>query len=67
MPQLLKSTCLESVLRNKRSHRKEKPAHCSEDPTQPKINLKKKKKSICVLRTGDVCSLVLLINILYLF
>jgi len=28
--QLLKPTCLESVLCNKRSHRIEKPAHCSE-------------------------------------
>ena len=32
-------TCtLEPVLCNKRSQRKEKPAHRNEDPTQPKIN-----------------------------
>ena len=48
-PQLLKPARLEPVLRNKRSHRNEKPAHHNEDPTQPKlnkiklINLKKKE------------------------
>ena len=31
MPQLLKLTCLEPVLCNKRSHRNEKPAHRSEE------------------------------------
>ena len=31
VPQLLKPTCLEPVLRNKRSHRKEKPAHRNEE------------------------------------
>ena len=52
MPQLLKPACLEPVLRNKRSHRNEKPAHHNEEqpplaatresprsheyPTQPK-------------------------------
>ena len=30
-PQLLKPACLEPVLRNKRSHRNEKPAHHSEE------------------------------------
>ena len=30
-PQLLKPTHLEPVLRNKRSHHNEKPAHCNED------------------------------------
>ena len=30
-PQLLKPAHLEPVLRNKRSHRNEKPAHCSEE------------------------------------
>ena len=30
-PQLLKLTRLETVLRNKRSHRNEKPAHCNEE------------------------------------
>ena len=30
-PQLLKPTCLEPVLRNKRSHRNEKPAHRNEE------------------------------------
>ena len=30
-PQLLKPTRLEPVLRNKRSHRNEKPAHCNEE------------------------------------
>ena len=37
-PQLLKPVRLEPVLRNKRSHRNEKPAHRNKDPTQPKIN-----------------------------
>ena len=63
VPQLLKPTCLEPVLRNKRSHRNEKPAHRNEDPTQPKINkyktLKKKKKhkehkAMCK-RFGQTC------------
>ena len=31
MPQLLKPTCLEPVLRNKRSHRNEKPVHHNEE------------------------------------
>ena len=46
VPQLLKPARLEPVLRNKSSHRNEKPAHRNEDPTQPKIKnkLKKKKK-----------------------
>ena len=35
VPQLLKPVCLEPVLRNKRSHRNEKPAHSNKDPTQP--------------------------------
>ena len=47
-PQLLKPARLEPVLRNKRRHRNEKPAHRNEDPMQPKINkinkLKKKKE-----------------------
>ena len=30
-PQLLKPACLEPVLRNKRSHRNEEPAHCNEE------------------------------------
>ena len=30
-PQLLKPTCLEPVLRNKRSHCNEKPTHCNEE------------------------------------
>ena len=30
-PQLLKTTCLEPVLHNKRSHRNEKPAHHNEE------------------------------------
>ena len=30
-PQLLKSVCLEPVLRNKRSHRNEKPAHRNQE------------------------------------
>ena len=30
-PQLLKPVRLEPVLRNKRSHRNEKPAHCNEE------------------------------------
>ena len=30
-PQLLKPVRLEPVLRNKRSHRSEKPAHCNEE------------------------------------
>ena len=38
VPQLLRLTLLEPVLRNKRSHHKEKPAHHNEVPTQPKIN-----------------------------
>ena len=33
LPQLLKPTCLEPVLCNKRSHRNEKPTHCNEKPT----------------------------------
>ncbi|MBW00670.1 GRAM domain-containing protein 4, partial [Eschrichtius robustus] len=35
MPQLLKPPRLESVLRNKRSHRNEKPAHHSEEAEDP--------------------------------
>ena len=31
MPQLLKPACLEPMLRNKRSHRNEKPAYCNEE------------------------------------
>ena len=31
VPQLLKPACLEPVLRNKRSHRNEKPAHRNEE------------------------------------
>ena len=31
MPQLLKPACLELVLRNKRSHRNEKPVHRNEE------------------------------------
>ena len=31
MPQLLKPSCLEPVLRNKRSHGNEKPAHRNEE------------------------------------
>ena len=31
VPQLLKPVCLEPVLRNKRSHRNEKPTHCNEE------------------------------------
>ena len=31
VPQLLKPVCLEPVLRNKRSHHNEKPAHCNEE------------------------------------
>ena len=31
VPQLLKPVCLEPVLRNKRFHRNEKPAHCNEE------------------------------------
>ena len=30
-PQLLKPTCLEPMLRNKRSHHNEKPMHCNEE------------------------------------
>ena len=37
-PQLLRPTCLQPVLCNKRSHRDEKPAHQNKDPMQPKIN-----------------------------
>ena len=40
-PQLLKPTHLEPVVRNKRSHDNEKPAHHNEDPTQPKIKTNK--------------------------
>ena len=36
VPQLLKPTCLEPVLHNKRSHRNEKPVHLNEDPMQSK-------------------------------
>ena len=31
VPQLLKSACLEPVLRNKRNHRSEQPAHLNEE------------------------------------
>ena len=31
VPQLLKPTCLEPELRNKRSHRNEKPTHCNKE------------------------------------
>ena len=37
-PQLQKPARLELVLRNKRSHRNEKPAHSNKDPMQPKVN-----------------------------
>ena len=30
-PQVLKPMCLKPVLRSKRSHRNEKPAHCNEE------------------------------------
>ena len=40
-PQLLKPARLEPMLRNKRSHRNEKPAGSNEDPTQPKIKTNK--------------------------
>ena len=43
-PQLLKPELLEPMLCNKRSHHNEKPVHSNEDPTQPKINLKKKEE-----------------------
>ena len=46
MPQLLKPVHLEPVLRNKRSHRHEKPAHRNEDPTEPKIKINKINKFI---------------------
>ena len=37
-PQLLKPACLEPVLRNKRSHRYEKPAHHKEEyPRSPQL------------------------------
>ena len=41
-PQLLKPARLETELRNKRSHRSEKPTRRKEDPTQPKIKKEKK-------------------------
>ena len=59
VPQLLKPTHLETMLRNKRSHCNEKPAHrnyreptrSKEDPTQPKIKKtkqnQKQKKTTC--------------------
>ena len=38
VPQLLEPTCLEPVLRNKRSHRNEKPAHHNEEyPHSPQL------------------------------
>ena len=37
MPQLLKPVRLEPVLRNKRSHSNEKPAHHNEDPRSPQL------------------------------
>ena len=38
MPQLLKPVHLEPVLRNKRSHRNEKPAHLNEEwPRSPQL------------------------------
>ena len=36
--QLLKPLGLEPMLHNKRSHLNGKPAHCNEDPVQPKNN-----------------------------
>ena len=60
MPQLLKLSCLEPVLYNKRSHGNEKPKHhkkepplcatresprSSEDPAQPKIKKSVKLKT----------------------
>ena len=63
MPQLLKPAGLEPVLRNKRSHRNEKPAHCNTamkssscslqlekayaHQRRPKAAKKKKKKKMC--------------------
>ena len=41
------------MLRNKRSHHNEKPTHCNEDPTQPKINKFKKKKHYTSACCGD--------------
>ena len=52
VPQLLKPARLEPVLRNKSSHRNEKPAHRNEDPTQPKIKNKLKKKKRSELHLG---------------
>ena len=59
MPQLLKPACLEPMLRNKRSHRKEKTVHCNEEQpsfaatresprtaTKTQRSQKKKKKSM---------------------
>ena len=40
MSQLLKPARLEPVLRNKRSHFNEKPAHHNEDPMQTKKKIK---------------------------
>ena len=36
--QLLKPKCLEPVLRNKKSHHNEKPAHCKNDAVQKTDN-----------------------------
>ena len=43
-PQLLKPTCLEPVLCNRRSHRNKKPMHLNEDPMQTNKQNKKQKK-----------------------
>ena len=45
-PQLLKPAHLEPVLRNKRSHGNEKPAHSNKDPMQPNIKKNKAKQKI---------------------
>ena len=54
MPQLLNPAHLEPVLRNKRSHHNEKPAHRNEDATQPKTNTKTvwRPKGLKISQTG---------------
>ena len=51
-PQLLKPARLEPVLRNKRSHRNEKPAHHSEEqPPSPQLEKARAEKARAAIET----------------
>ena len=57
MPQLLKPTRLEPVLRKKRSHCDEKPTHNNEDPTQLKIKKTTQSGWMDKIQNAYICCL----------